>query len=125
MDISIKDTGAFASASVQLEPGLVQMLQWLPLKDDEEEAQMVHKRLVSFIENQATSAMVLGANMERGAAVLGIFGNVVGTSLIDDETKPRVKAVMATLTADPRANAAGVVGALSPKQQTKVQSFLA
>jgi len=55
----------------------------LPLKNDKEEARLVHKQLVDMV--LASNANLLGASMERLPDVICVFGQVLGTDLIDPE----------------------------------------
>jgi len=62
---------------------LPRLLNVLPLKNDKEEARLVHKQLVDMV--LASNANLLGASMERLPDVICVFGQVLGTDLIDPE----------------------------------------
>ena len=63
-------------------------LQKLPLRADKEEARSVHRMLVELCE--ATNVHLLGPQNERLPQIIVIFGQVLGTELIDDETRQRI-----------------------------------
>jgi len=64
-------------------------LQCLPLKCDQEEARAVHRSLVELCETMDTH--VLGESHAKLPTIIVIFGQVLGTELVDDETAARIK----------------------------------
>jgi len=73
------------------EIGAVALPRWaakLPLRADKEEARAVHKLLVEFVE--ASNTALMGASMERLPDVICIFGQVLGTDLVDPEVETRI-----------------------------------
>lgn len=60
----------------------------LPLRTDQEEARSVHRKLVELCET--TNANLLGAANERLPDVVIVFGQVLETELIDEETSTRI-----------------------------------
>ena len=77
------------------EVGAAALPRWLatlPLQTDKEEARAVHKLLVELVEG--TSTALLGAGMERVADVVVVFGQVLGTELVDDDVGARIGALL-------------------------------
>lgn len=67
------------------------MPRWLarlPLQADREEARTVHGKLIELCE--ATNTHLLGASHERLPDVICVFGQLLGTDLIDDDHALRI-----------------------------------
>lgn len=67
---------------------LPRWLQTLPLKSDKEEARTVHRQLVEFCE--ASNPHLLGASTERLPDIIIVFGQVLGTDLLEEEVAGRI-----------------------------------
>jgi len=67
---------------------LPRWLSKLPLSADKEEARTVHTSLVDMCEQ--TNIHLLGASNERLPEIICVFGQVLGTELLEDEVQPRV-----------------------------------
>ena len=67
---------------------LPRWLTQLPLRADCEEARAVHRMLVELCE--ATNTHLLGPSDERLPEIVVVFGKVLGTDLVDEETGARI-----------------------------------
>lgn len=67
---------------------LPRWLKTLPLQADKEEARAVHLMLVELVEQSNTA--LLGGGMERLPDVIVVFGKVLGTDLVDDDTTTKI-----------------------------------
>jgi len=60
----------------------------LPLKADKGEALVVHRSLCEMVE--ASNPHLLGASHERLPDIICVFGQILGTDLVDEEVSPRI-----------------------------------
>lgn len=74
-----------ASVAAALYPTWV---QFLPLKQDKQEARLVHKQLVELIATSNTD--VMGPSMERLPDIICIFGKILYSDLVEDELNAQI-----------------------------------
>jgi hypothetical protein len=86
--------------------GLPRWLAKLPLESDQEEARSVHGMLVTLVEE--TNANLLGASNERLPDIICIFGQTIGTKLVEPEVETRMGNILKQV----RAGLPHVLGAL-------------
>ena len=68
--------------------GYPRWLALLPLHADREEARTVHKQLVTLVEENNTA--LTGASHERLPDIICVFGQVLGTDLVEPEVGARI-----------------------------------
>lgn len=88
-DNAVSALGKLCKRSAEI--GAVGWPKWLaalPLKADREEARFVHTMLCDQVEASNTS--LLGASHERLPDVLLVFGQLLGSDLIEEELAPRI-----------------------------------
>ena len=67
-------------------------LQSLPLRSDRDEARAVHCMLIELCE--ATDVHLLGSSNERLPHIIVVFGQILGTDLIDDGMSSRIATLL-------------------------------
>ena len=88
-DNAVSALGKLCRRSEAIAAGaLPRWLAKLPLQADREEARAVHKTLVDMCE--ATNPHLLGANHERLAEIIIVFGQILNTDLVEEETSTRI-----------------------------------
>lgn len=77
-------------------PFLVDLwVNWLPIEMDKVEAKLVHQQLCHFIRH--INSFVFGPNGKNLPKVLDIFGKIVDTDLVNEETQVTIKEILASL----------------------------
>jgi HEAT repeat protein len=107
--------------------GWPRWLNVLPIRADKEEAWKVHQQLVQLVE--ASNTAVMGASMERLPDIICIFGEILGTDLIEPGLELRIThllkqvrdglpQVLSALPSHPR------FARLKPNQRTQLERAL-
>jgi HEAT repeat protein len=107
--------------------GWPRWLNVLPIRADKEEAWKVHQQLVQLVE--ASNTAVMGASMERLPDIICVFGEILGTDLIEPGLELRIThllkqvrdglpQVLSALPSHPR------FARLKPNQRTQLERAL-
>jgi len=98
-------------------------LSWLPIRNDGEEAQFVHALLCTFVESN--NPCLLGPNNSNLSKIVSVFGDVMGTELVDADTSNRIikicQRIAQILAPKPLAE---LFFSLSQKQQKNLAPYL-
>jgi len=98
-------------------------LSWLPIMADEEEAQFVHSLLCTFVESN--SPFLLGNNNANLGMILTVFGDVLGTELVDLETTNRIVVICKRVAQMlPPQSLTAIFDGLNEAQQKNLAPFL-
>uniref|UniRef100_A0A7S3C1U5 TOG domain-containing protein n=1 Tax=Haptolina ericina TaxID=156174 RepID=A0A7S3C1U5_9EUKA len=71
---------------------LPRWLSFLPLRNDKQEAKLVHKMLVDLVS--ASNTHLIGASMERLPDIICIFGKILNTDLIEPDVNGQIAALL-------------------------------
>jgi len=93
-------------------------LSYLPIFHDKEESKIVYSQLCSLVESN--NAFVLGANNVNLHKILTVFGQIIGTDLIDPPLQVRIVNILKQI--QPNVLQASWQN-LSPEQQAKLRNF--
>jgi len=96
------------------------LLQWLPIKGDYEEGQVIHDLLCDFIESN-NPALQLEKNLPR---ILSIFGSILGTNAVTEATTARISKIWKVFcTSVPSTVLSSAVSLLKSEEQEKLKKL--
>jgi len=67
-------------------------LSLLPIRNDKQEARVVHKQLVELVA--ASNRILLGASFEGLPRIICLFGQILYTDLVEDEENQKIGALL-------------------------------
>jgi hypothetical protein len=109
----------FQAAAIDLNQMFPIFLSYLPVTEDEVEAQVTYANLAIFIEQHA--AIVVGNNYQNLPQLLSAMGTAIGTSLVTEETNLKLIEIVKKLAqAVPADVIQQVMSRLTPEQATKI-----
>jgi len=80
----------FNSSSINVSQVLPIWIAWLPVTTDKTESIVTYGFLCDFLEEPATNAIIMGQTYSNLPKVLSIFGQVLGTDLINENIQQRI-----------------------------------
>mmetsp|Transcript_8735 Transcript_8735/g.11822 ORF Transcript_8735/g.11822 Transcript_8735/m.11822 type:complete len:1130 (+) Transcript_8735:104-3493(+) len=114
----------FQRTSFDATHALTAWLEYLPVKEDKEEACLVHETLVRMTEQNDT--MLLGPANERLPKVVSIFAQVIGTDCVTEEVSQRIRGVLGRMQSSmPAEQVAALWSSIPPEHQHSLSAALA
>jgi hypothetical protein len=98
-------------------------ISFLPVVEDKIESQIVYDNLLFFLETDPFRQTLFGSNLELSKKILAVFAHVVGTDLISDTHKERIRSLLKTWHLFCLEQFTHSFEALSPEDKAKIQSL--
>jgi len=113
----------FQAKAVDTAKTLQLWLSWLPVKEDNVESKVTYGQLLSFVESM--NPHIIGPNYANVPHILAIFGEILGTDLIDETLAKRiVNALKQLQTSVPADVITKSWTSLNPTHQQKLQQAI-
>jgi hypothetical protein len=96
------------------------LIQWLPIKADFDEGQVIHDILCDFIESN-NSALQMDKNLPK---ILSIFGAILGTNAVTEATTLRISKIWKVFCSSvPSTVMSSAVSLIKPEEQEKLKKL--
>lgn len=97
-------------------------LQYMPIREDTEEAVVVYNNLCDFVEKAGPQLM--GQNYEHLPKLVGLFGQVLGTDFTDEALEKRISTIVKSISRLPPEVTQKAWASLSAEAQEKLKNVV-
>jgi len=112
----------YQTTAIDISLILPMWLSYLPVTQDKVESRVVYDNLCFFLENSSFTTYILGSNHQNLPKILGIFGDILGSPLIDEAISARVVTILKVMqTSYPSPLLQQAFGALTDQQRNSLR----